>query len=325
MILVVGATGHLGTVICRRLATEGYAVRALVRRGSDATHLERMGVELVRGDLRNADSVRAACAQVDAVVATANAALPSRRNTDFDSVEGDGYFNLLRACQRNPLDRIVFLSVPVTPWDDLVPGYRYKRINEDRVRRSGVPFTIIRSAPFMDDCLALIGSRVPLRGGTIHGHRRHWFSRAYMALLGRLVDGPGVALIPGDGWTRHAFVAVEDVAGYTIEALFSGTAEDRTLNLGGPEILSWNEAVDACGRVAGRTLGRIRVPATALRLQQLCLARAMPHVSNLMGRLWIQSQWETPYQPSEARPVLDTRALTTVEQFFRGRSALAPV
>ena len=279
MILVVGATGDLGTAICRRLATEGYAVGALIRPGTDAAHLGRMGVELVAGDLRDADSVRSACAQADAVIATASATLPSARGSDFDSVEGDGYFNLLRACQRSPLERVVFVSVPVTPWDELVSGHRYKRINEDRLKRSGVSYTIIRSAPFVDHALCLMGTRVSLRGGGRHGHRRNPFFRAYMQGPGRLMDGPGMALVPGNGWTRHAFVTVEDVAGFVAEALFCGAAADTTLHLGGPQLLTWNDLVEVCSRVLSRQIRRVPVPSTTLRLYHMLLARVAPHVS----------------------------------------------
>ena len=326
MILVVGATGQLGTAVCKRLATEGYPVRAFVRPGSAYKHLEALGVELVGGDLRNADSVRAAVAQVDAVVATANADVPGTAPLSFDEVEGDGYFNLVRACQRNPIDRLIFLSVPTTPYDDLVPTYRYKRVNEERIRRSGVPYTIVRCAPFMDDWIAMMGSSVPLRGSEAHRLRRpFWFPRMFMMLTGRLMDGLNLALVPGTGWTRHAFVAVDDVAGFVIASLFRGEAEDRTFNVGGPEILTWDEAVDACSRVLGTPIRKVHVPSVAYRLQQLALDRVSPHAANLSGTAWIKSQWDTLILPSEAKPVLDGRDLTTVEQFFRRKMALAPV
>lgn len=325
MILVVGATGHLGTTICRRLGAAGYPVCALVRPGSDYRHLTTLGVPTLEGDLRRADSVREAVAGADAVVATANAVFPSSRRDDFDTVEGDGYFNLIRACQRNPVERLVFVSLPVTPWDDLVPSYRFKRQNESRIQRSGVPFTILRAAPFMDDWLAFMGTTVPLRGNGPHALRRRcWFSRLYVALTGHLMQWPGVALVPGTGWARHAFVTVEDVAGFSIDALFSREAEDRIVNVGGPEILTWNEAVDACARAFGCTLRRIPVPSGLYRAQQMALARISPPLANLLGRFWIQSQWDTPYETGEVRPLRADRPRTTVEQFLRWKSALAP-
>ena len=71
-VLVVGATGQLGSRVTRQLLDRGAAVRALVRPGSRHQHLAALGAGLVWGDLRDAASVRAAVQGADVVVATAN-------------------------------------------------------------------------------------------------------------------------------------------------------------------------------------------------------------------------------------------------------------
>ena len=55
--LVTGATGMLGSHIAERLVERGRTVRALVRPGSKTGSLERLGVELVPGDLTDRDVV----------------------------------------------------------------------------------------------------------------------------------------------------------------------------------------------------------------------------------------------------------------------------
>src|ERR1700759_1163656 len=55
--LVTGATGHLGANLVRRLLADGEAVRALVLPSDRSTALEGLDVEVVRGDLRDANSV----------------------------------------------------------------------------------------------------------------------------------------------------------------------------------------------------------------------------------------------------------------------------
>ena len=58
--LVTGATGFIGNSLVRKLVTGGHSVRALVRPGTDASDLESIGVETVRGDLQDTASLRQA-------------------------------------------------------------------------------------------------------------------------------------------------------------------------------------------------------------------------------------------------------------------------
>jgi dihydroflavonol-4-reductase len=69
--LVTGSTGLLGNNVVRMLLERGQAVRVLVREGCDPRPLEGLSVEVVRGDVRDADAVRRACQGVDGVVHSA--------------------------------------------------------------------------------------------------------------------------------------------------------------------------------------------------------------------------------------------------------------
>jgi dihydroflavonol-4-reductase len=67
-VLVTGATGLLGCAIARELVGRGHGVRALVRPSSDLAPLAGLSVEVARGDVLDAASVRVALAGCDAVV-----------------------------------------------------------------------------------------------------------------------------------------------------------------------------------------------------------------------------------------------------------------
>src|SRR6185503_7757176 len=182
MILVVGASGQLGTAVIRGLAgtPDGDNVRAFVRSTARGAHLNLPRVELVVGDLRDAASVTDACKGVDVVIATAHTVAP-RGGYRFASVEGDGYRNLVDAAKAAGVKQIIFMSAPVTRNDEEVPTLRYKRIIERLIIDSGVPYTIFRGSLFMDDWFALMGSSIPLRGAEAATlERPFWFSRAFM-------------------------------------------------------------------------------------------------------------------------------------------------
>jgi dihydroflavonol-4-reductase len=67
-VLVTGATGLLGVEIVRELLARGHAVRALVRPASALAGLEGAAVEIARGDVLDAASVRAAMAGQEGLV-----------------------------------------------------------------------------------------------------------------------------------------------------------------------------------------------------------------------------------------------------------------
>ena len=55
---LTGASGFVGSAVARQLLSEGLAVRALVRRGSSRANVAALDIELVEGDIRDADLLR---------------------------------------------------------------------------------------------------------------------------------------------------------------------------------------------------------------------------------------------------------------------------
>jgi len=320
-VLVVGATGQLGTAVVRQLVARGRRVRALVRPSSDHAHLRISGVELAIGDLRDRASLDRACQGATEVIATANAVIP-RGRASFEAVEGQGYANLIAASQVAGVRRFVFMSVPVTPHDDQVPTFRLKRRIERQVLESGLPYTVVRGSLFMDDWLALIGSSIPLRGAEAATLRRpFWFSRLFLGAVGTLVEQHGVALVPGSGQARHAFVALEDVAAFLVGAIGLPSARDTILEVGGPEVLSWDEAVAVFARVLGRPVRALHAPAGVFRLQQRLLQPVSAQASNLMGMNRLVATTDSAYQMASLSREFGI-SLTSVEQFLREKLRL---
>jgi uncharacterized protein YbjT (DUF2867 family) len=298
-ILVVGATGQLGTAVVRRLARRGMPVRALVRRGSACGHLEGAGVDLAFGDLREPASLDAACRDAGTIVATANAVVPRGPYRARDT-EDVGYANLVAAGRRQGVRRFIFMSVPQTPVDGRVPVYARKRRIEAMLASGGFELAVLRGSLFMDDWFALMGSSIPLRGAEVHTLRRpFWFSRVFLGAVGHLIERRGVALVPGDGSTRHSFVALDDVADVIAAAAgtpgFAGTHE-----LGGPEALSWDEVVARFAAVLGRRVRAVHQPAAVYRAMAAALAPFSEAASNLMSLSWAAAVAPTAW---------DTRAL----------------
>lgn len=318
MILVVGATGQLGTALVRRLSAAHYPVRAFVRPTSRYRHLQAYGPELAFGDLRIPESVDVACRGVDTVMATANVVAP-RGRTSFESTEGTGYRTLIDTCERVGVSRFLFVSIPVTPYDSGIPTARYKRLIEERLRQSGLACTIFRASFFMDVWLALLGSSIPLRKSEVPTLQRpFWFSRAFMSAVGHLIEGRGLALVPGTGQTRHAFIALEDVAEFMVKSLGRPRGANPIVEIGGPEMLSWDEVVAIFGRVLERPIRAAHTPAVLFRIAMKLLMPLSPAAANVMGLSYLAAQVNTLY---DSRPLARELgvSLTTVEGFLRAR------
>ncbi|HEX4936976.1 MAG TPA: SDR family oxidoreductase [Gemmatimonadaceae bacterium] len=236
--LVVGATGVLGGKICQSLRDAGESVRALVRTTSSPEAVERltaMGAEIVVGDVKSPESLRAACHGVDTVFFTASAIGAPKEGDSFDTVDLDGVRHLIDAAKAEGVKRIVYISVLGIAGD--FPMGRAKVESERALRESGIPYTILQSAVFMDSWLA------PEMG----------FDYA-----------SGNVTVLGDGSTRQGWIHSTDVARVAVSAARSDAAANQVLHVTGPASLTMVEVVRTFEEVAGRPFEASFVPREAL-------------------------------------------------------------
>jgi uncharacterized protein YbjT (DUF2867 family) len=227
MILIAGATGQLGTLIARTLLQQGKPVRVLVRSGSSYHDLVAAGAQPMVGDLKDADSLRAACTDVDSVVTTANSTARGGEDT-VESVDRDGNRNLVNAAAAAGVRRFVFISALGAHRESPMPLLQAKGETEQLLHDSAMRWTVLQPNVFMDKLIpAVVGAP---------------------ALAGRPVP------LIGNGQRRHSFVAMRDVAAYAVAALDSAQSEGRTLVIGGPLPVSWHDIVAAYERELGRSI-----------------------------------------------------------------------
>ena len=223
MLLVVGATGQLGSLVVRQLRQAGEDVRALVRPGGPpADDLAATGAQLVTGDLRDPGNLDG----VSGVVATANVVAPTRAGDTHAAVEHRGDDELVPRAERAGVRRFVLASVPVTPLDERVPQLAAQHFVERRLEASSLTTLALRMAPFTEVWLALVGSSVPLRGEQRPTLQRPYaFPGTFRRLSGRTVEDHGLLVLPGPATSRHAFFSVHDAARLLVAA---ATAEHDT-------------------------------------------------------------------------------------------------
>ncbi len=239
MILVVGATGVLGGMICRRLLAEGKEVRILVRRNSPAEQMALQGMATsprslieagarpVYGDLKDRASLDGVCEGVETLITTANSSMRGGED-NVDSVDRRGNRNLIEAAAAAGVKQFIFVSFLGAAPDSPVPLFQAKAETEAALGQSGLPYTVLAPNFFVESWAGMIVG-MPLQA-----------------------DQP--VMLVGKGERLHSLISMGDVAAFAIAAIGHPAAINRRLALGGPQPVSWRGVVDAFGQVLRREL-----------------------------------------------------------------------
>lgn len=113
--LVTGATGFLGLYVVEQLVARGERVRVFVRKPTP--ELERLGVEIARGDVTDRAEVIAACAGIEAVYHVAAVAGIWGPWEHFYSINTQGTRNVIAGCRQQGVSRLIFTSSPSVTFD----------------------------------------------------------------------------------------------------------------------------------------------------------------------------------------------------------------
>ncbi|KAJ9558674.1 hypothetical protein OSB04_013288 [Centaurea solstitialis] len=166
LVLVVGGTGGVGQIVVASLLNRDVKLRLILRDPEKATTLfgkqDEEKLQVMKGDTRNAENLEPSMFEgvTHVICCTGTTAFPSRRwdgdNTP-ERVDWEGVRNLVSALPRSLTRLILVTSVGVTksnelPWSimNLFGVLKYKKMGEDFVRNSGLPYTIIRPGRLTD-------------------------------------------------------------------------------------------------------------------------------------------------------------------------------
>lgn len=265
VVTVFGGSGFIGRQVVRRLAAQGWVVRAAVRDPVDAGFLKPMGepgqVNPIAADIRDIESVRAAVNGADAVVNLVGI-LFERGKATFDAIHRQGAANVAQAAREAGVARLVHMSALGADKNSPSAYARSKAQGEDAVQAAFPGATIFRPSIVFgpdDDFfnrfagLARISPVLPVFTGdgfkpvhTENGYDVDWF---------------------GSGGPTFQPVYVGDVA----EALVKGVTDPRTTGkvyeLGGPRRYTLKEVMELILRVTGRCAVLAPLPFWVARVQ----------------------------------------------------------
>ena len=246
-VLVTGGTGFVGSGIVHALRAEDRPVRCLVRDRRQASRLASWGCELVEGDVTDAASLRPAVEGCDRVIHLV--AIRSGKRRDFERIMEQGTRDLVAAAREAGVGRFVLMSALGTTAEtkDLVPYYHAKWEMEQTVKASGFEHVIFRPSFIFAE-----------EGGALSEFKR-------------IVRLSPVTPVVGSGEQRIQPIWRDDVAAYFAKSLDLPGAANRTFELGGPDVVSWNELWQRLRRALRVRRPLVHVPVPVMRAQATLL------------------------------------------------------
>ena len=248
-VLVTGATGFVGPHIVRRLVDDGHHVRVLEREPGSSAPAGLPSQDAVQGDMTDAASLRRAVEGQEVVVHLVG--IINGNPEDFERVMSQGTRDLVAAAKEAGVRRFVLMSAlgATEETKDLVPYYHAKWAMEQAVKGSGLEHVIMRpSFIFGRD------------GGALQQFRR----------IAKLSP---VTPVVGPGTQRIQPIWVEDVAAYFSSAIDKPEAANRTFELGGPDVVTWNEFWSQLKHAAGARRPTVHLPFGLMRVQAAVLEK----------------------------------------------------
>jgi len=238
LVTIFGGAGFVGTTVVEHLAKTGSRIRVVARQPNSALHVKPLGdvgqVQVVQGNIRDENSVRAAVRGSDMVINLVGILYESGAQK-FKAIHEDGASAIARACAEFGVKKLVHMSAIGA--DEASPA----RYGQSKARGEKA-------------VLAAFPEATIIRPSVIFGARDNLFNR--FASAASLL--PLLPVFSGD--TKFQPVYVGDVAGVIVRALTDDSMKGELYELGGADILSLREMMKLAAHEAMQKVFFIDVP-----------------------------------------------------------------
>jgi uncharacterized protein YbjT (DUF2867 family) len=244
-VFLTGATGFVGKHMLERLLAEGHAVRAALRglpgqKARLVAHVQHLGrkddFQYVHGDVVEGTGLDEGMQGCDAVIHLVGIIVEKGKNT-FENVYHIGTRNVVEAARRTGIKRFVQMSALGVRADGVAAYQTTKWRGEEEVRRSGIPFCILRPS-------------------LICGQGDGFVTQ----MMETMRSAPLFRPVPGSGKPKFRPIFVDDVTACFARALTTEAATNQTVELGGADELTLNEVLAEIARCAGVHKAAVHIP-----------------------------------------------------------------
>lgn len=244
-VFLTGATGFVGKYMLERLLAEGHAVRAALRQlpGQKArlvSHSQSVArkddFQWVHGDVVEGSRLDEGMQGCDAVIHLVGIIVEKGTNT-FERVHHLGTRNVVEAAKRSGIKRFVQMSALGVRADGVAAYQTTKWKGEEEVRRSGIPFCILRPS-------------------LIFGEGDGFVTQ----MMETMRSAPLFRPVPGDGKPKFRPIFIGDVTACFVRALTAEAATNQTIEVGGADELTLNQVLAEIARCAGVRKLAVHIP-----------------------------------------------------------------
>jgi uncharacterized protein YbjT (DUF2867 family) len=250
MILILGASGTVGSRVARRLLGRGESVRVVSRDRTRLADLASLGAQPVRGDLRTGDWMPAALDGVKSIVLSTHGLVPPTRDNHPGIVDDEGNRRMIDAAVKAGVEHVVFLSVTANDSAPILFAQAKQRTEQYLRSATSLTHTIVRPTVYIET----------------HG----------LMLMGEPLRAKGSVQFFGGGTTTLNWISADDVTDHVVDALNNSALRNRTTLIGGPDNFSRLEVLAIIEQALGRTARRQHLPVGVLRGMKLIVGSFHP-------------------------------------------------
>ena len=234
-VLVTGATGFLGRRVVPELQEHHHQVRCLVHTPGRERVFAPRSVDIHYGSVLDSNALAAAFYDVEAVVHLVGI-IRRRRGLTYDLINRQGVANVVAAAKESGVKHFVLVSA-IGAADNRSYSYLYSKWQgEQEVVKSGLSYTIIQSS-------IMFGA-----------------GDEFLNTVAGLVRVFPLVPVVGSGRNRLQPIAVEDMARCIALAVDREDMKGKTIEVGGPRQVSYNEIVAIVARTIGKRRLRVHFP-----------------------------------------------------------------
>jgi len=258
-VLVFGASGYIGTNLVERLMSSPFPLRASARNREVLAGRGWTGLDLVEADALKPETLSAALVDVDVAYYLVHSMAAGR---DFARLDREAAANFGRAAAEAGVRRIVYLG-GLLPSKPVSEHLRSRKETGEYLRAGGVPVTEIRA-------------------GMIVGP-----GSAAFEVIRDLVNHLPLMLTPRWVYSRSSPIALENLLDYLLRVPYIDETAGECYDVGGPDVLTYEEIMRQYGDVVGKRPIIVPVPVLSPRLSSYWL-RLVTSVPTSIARALIE-------------------------------------